>query len=338
MVKGSCVLYWFVLLVAPYAADCKQQHTVPVSKIGPSQVINLGDIIRRDIGLSGLGVKEDVKQISITHVSQAGGVWAAVVPFAFKTTVLATGRGNISHAFTVSGRVRQLAVDQEGRLHLLERSQVSSSAPDIWVMDESGASLEHYSLSVVSAVPFLSDSGVLWKAPDAIVAKQLFIPLLQLNGKRDSNELIPQVVTVGALSDHGYFTFGNLSEVITVHGPDGSVLRSYPAPLDSAYEAIGVSFGKPPQPSEISRVMWAASTGEGLLYVCLSGTLGSGPAFLAVIEASSGTLQRVVSAELPGFKDGVAANNPAGTMLPATGAIGDQLVIADRSRGVLAIY
>ena len=84
--------------------------------------------------------------------------------------------------------------------------------------------------------------------------------------------------------------------------------------------------------------MWAAPTSDGLLYVCLSGTLGSGPAFLAVIDANSGTLQKVISADLPEFKEDITWNNPTGTILPTTGAVDDQLVIADRGKGVLAIF
>ena len=337
MNKKLIVLSLIVPIIVPYTAFCQQQEPPAVTTANFKQLINLEEVIRRD--LSQATTPNGSNQIAVRRISQAQGAWAASVPFSSSTTAIVTGHSGQAHAFIAAGRVRQLAIDHELRLHLLHYTQPSAPASDVSVMDLQGNSLENYSIPGATGSPFLNSSNVMWKVAGALVSKQAFTPLLQLNGVRDLNEARAQRIIVGALPVDGeYFTFGDLSELITQHGKDGSVLSSYEAPLDAAFQAVGVSFVKPPQPSDISRVIWAASTPNGLLYICLSGAPAAGPAFIAVLEVSSGKLLKVLRAELPRFKNAVTARNVNGTMTPAMGAISDQLVIADQQNAMVAVY
>jgi hypothetical protein len=322
-----CVAFW-------EPAVCRAS---PVDRLSPSQVVHVSDIVRQDVGL--LVPDTPSGRLSLRDVSQGGGIWAALVPVSNTTAVVAVGTQRSAHAFMVPGDVRQIAVDQYGHTHLLHRYRHPATHRDISVLDSEGSLLDQYSIPASGASPLLTGSGLIWKLPHALVTKQAFVALLELDGSHDVNDTIAQRQFVGALPPgRGYFTFGDLSEMITLHREDGSVLSSFAAPLDAAYKEIGASVPKLPLSSERSRVIWASATQGGLLYVCLSGLPISGPAFIAVIEAKSGALQKVIGAQLPAFSKAATGTNPTGTMMPGMGAVDDQLVIADQQRGVIALY
>ena len=162
----------------------------------------------------------------------------------------------------------------------------------------------------------------------------------QANGVRDLNDqTLSQRVFVGALPwDGEYFTFGELSELVVAHRRGGAVFNSYTAPLDLAFRAIGIPFDKPAQSSGQSRIIWATSTKDGFLYICLSGTPMAGPAFIAVLDVMSGILRTVIRAEFPNSNEAISGINVQGTMMPAMGVIDSGLVIADQRGSLVAIY
>lgn len=316
------------------SAIAQAQSSVSILHLSPQQTVKVGEVIQRDNKLAQPGA---TAELSIEKISQAETSWAALVPVSGGSAIV-IGQGTSLHSFTTSRKVVNLALDLEGHLHLLGINR-ESGLGEVSIVDQSGSELGAYSLPVKRAAPILTEAGVAWKAPGIFVSQQTFTPLLQLNGKRDPNDDTPQLVVVGSLPNGGgYYTFGNLSEIVTIHGSDGAVVKSYPVPLDVAFEAIGVSFVKPQPPTDASRVMWAAPTQSGQLYICLSGTRASGPAFLVVVDVESGRIEKVISADLPRSAEAVASNNPNGTMLPSDGAMGKHLVIVDRGQGLVATY
>ncbi|MBV9265297.1 MAG: hypothetical protein JO061_03925, partial [Acidobacteriaceae bacterium] len=192
------------------AAHC-QQRTIPVSNVHPTDVIDISEILQEQLGFREFA---NGKKALVSRLSEAGGVWAALSPYASHATAIVVGRGRLTHAFTVQNRVEEIIVDDAGRVHVLKHRPAANQISEVSVFDDSGREVDQYLLSDSASAPFLTESGVLWKAANAIVAGHTFIPLLLSAGKRDVNEITPQEVITGSLLNGGYFTFGCLSEVI----------------------------------------------------------------------------------------------------------------------------
>jgi hypothetical protein len=326
-VKGPAILLFASLLSVLSLAQ-----TVPFEKLSPRQTIMLGDVVTEQLG--GHFARNPVQAIS-----QAHGVWAVLFSSSIGKSVVTGDAHNQPHAFSVAVDIEQIAVDQDRRVHLAHRYLRPSDKRTVSVVDLAGNSVSEYLVPAGFVHPFLTGSGIVWKSQDALVGPSKFLPILQLNGLSDVNDSPNELEFVGTLTGGGYFTFGSGSEVITLHAPDGSVWSSYPAPLDAAYAAIGSPVPKPGPETEVVRVMWASTGSNGLLYVALSGLPAAGPVYVAVIEARSGTLQKVLRAELPKFKDEISPANPDGVMFPGRGVVDDQvMMIADQQKAVLAIY
>lgn len=305
-------------------------QTIPIEKISPSQTIMLGDIVAQQLG-------GYVSRNGLQALSQANGVWAVLFYSSVGRSVITSDSHGPAHAFPTAVDVEQVAVDQDAHIHLVHRYLWPENKRVVSVFDLLGNQVTEYSIPIGLAQPFLTGSGLLWKSGNALAAAHTFIPLMQLDGSRDVNDAFGESPFVGAVGG-GYFTFGSHSEMITIHRSDGSIVSSGPAPLDAAYKAIGALVPKPPTSSDYVRVLWASTARSGSLYVGLSGLPVSGPAYIAVIDPQTRTLQKVITATLPSFRDEISRLNPLGTMFAAMGTIDDQLIIADEPRGVLAIY
>jgi hypothetical protein len=267
------------------------------------------------------------------------------MPSSKGNTVVAGDVFGSAHTFNTEADVNDFAADQSGHIHLLHKYDPRKMADGrrVSIVDVSGNSVSEYDLPVVAGrvQPIIKSSGVTWVTQEALFSASSFTPFVLPSKLQDINDTGVQVRYVGPLNDGGYYTFGSGSEIITLHSSDGSVSGSFPAPLDKAYQAIGHPVPKqPPAPggSGTVRVIWAAGTPNGQLYICLSGLKTAGPAYIAVVDAQTGTLLKVIAASLPAFPELITAVNPLGTVIPATGAVDDHLVMVDQVKGSVAIY
>ena len=334
-----------LLMIVPALSVCAffpataQSPDIPAVQVSAvKQVININDILRRELKYEA-DVSDRNKRIAMGQISQANGSWAISVPLSPRSTGFVVGTDSEEHTFIFAGRVRQLALDQDHNIHIWQRTLPPAEGETVLVLDWQGSVVDHYSLPEASASPFLTQTGIVWRVPGALVNKNLFASLYEKADVSDANDKTSgQRVYVGALpGNEGFFTFGDMTEGVVIHNRKGSVIKSYTAPLDSAYQALGMSFSRPAPPSESSRVLWAAATRAGLIYICLAGTSAAGPAYIAVLDVNSGTITSIIQAELPRLKQLVSPRNSTGIMFPGRGAVDDRLIIADQ-RGFLATY
>jgi hypothetical protein len=82
--------------------------------------------------------------------------------------------------------------------------------------------------------------------------------------------------------------FGSRTEEIVIFNANGTLVSTARADLDSAYPELGLDVPKPDVESGRSRVVWAARSREGLLYVHLSETRVDRPVPIAVFERGTG--------------------------------------------------
>ncbi len=324
------------LLATTFTVAGSAQGT-PIEALSPLQTVMIPDVVRG--GLGGEISRNALGLIGLRSLAEADGIWAVLVSTTVGNSVAIGNVGGFTHAFAVEKDVRQLALDRSGHVHLLHGYATgANSARQVSVVDTEGAPIGQYTVPAAAAWPFLSGSGVVWYTGRALATSLYVAPTVQQNGVRDINETGGQRTWVGALPDGRYYTFGNASETITIHRPGGSVVASYAAPLDRAYQAIGHAVPKPPPGSDLVRVVWAATTSKGQLYICLSGLSASGPAYVAVVDVQTGALSKVIAASLPAFPELATPTEPTGTVTPGWGAAEDCMVILDQIKGVAAIY
>lgn len=331
-----------VLLVTACSQAPAWSQIPSITRLSPRSTIVVADAVRQQAGTDG-PTSSGSRRMYIAGLSQSNGVWAALCPVSLKlsrvtiqnSVVVGDAYGS-AHAFPVGTDVSQLALDGAGHIHMVQgRPTRILQARAVSVVDLEGNQLTSYSLPAIraSALPFLNGSDLIWKMSKTLVKQQTVSPLTSESNVNESG----QYQYIGPLKDGGYFVYGVVSEVITLHRADGSVRGSVSAPLDAAYQVVGTPVPKRPQPSDIIRTVWAASDSTGLLYICLSG-MKNDAARIAVIGAESGSLLRVIEAALPAFPADTTAANSAGIMFPGFGAVDDQLVIADTQKAVVAIY
>lgn len=296
------ILTAFLVIAVPQAGIAQ------VDSVRPVRVVDLRQIVHHDLSLPNVVLRE---------ITQANGMWAALMRSPGREgSVIVAGPPNSEHAMITAARFDKIAIDSQGRM-FLRKVTLGKEGSEVSALDQTGSEMNSLPMPYL-ATPILSQGAVHWR------------PQKHADFERG--------IVLG-LPARRYLELGSRTEMIVLHDFEGKVLSSAAADLDAAYASIGRSFPKQDiESSTVSRIMWAATSPDGRLYVCLSGTSAAGPAYLAVLDPGDGHLLRLLSAELPTSPNRVAASNPKGVIWPVLGAIGDQLIIADRAADVLAIY
>ncbi len=325
-----------ILTLLTLALGCATSQTPYLSSRSPSQVINLVDSLKRDTGQ--IQVPTASSRFKVKGVTAAGGTWAVLMPYSSDAAAVVVGDGASTRSFLARGAFARITLGQDQRIHLLTRAKPGENVRTVNILDVYGKDVGSYTLPTRSAIPFRGPAGISWRGPAGFFHGDsgARISFHHTNPAPDAS--IGQRVFAGTSKAGSDFTFGDMSELITLYAPDGSVLHSYPAPLDDAYRLIGASVPKMPISSEQGRVIWATSSSDGLLYVCLSGLSVSGPDYIAVFEPDRGRLLQVIGLDLPSLSTRVSSINPLGHIVSGMGAVGDKLVIVDQMDALMAVY
>jgi hypothetical protein len=302
----------------------------------PRQIVNVVESLQRETAHRAMHIASS--RFKIKDVSQAAGMWAVLMPSTSTDAAVMLGDRTSTHSFVSPGVFERIMLDDDRSVHLLSRYKPGDNARVVSVVDDSGKVADTYTLSTSSAIPFLGTSGIGWRAPTGFFRGPTASRISFQRTYPAPDAEIEQRVIAGMTRSGAYFTFGELSEAITVYGADGRIAHSYAAPLDAAYRLIGGSVPKMPVSTERSRVVWSSASRDGRLYVCLSGLPIAGPAYIAVVEPDSGRLLQVISADLPSLPTRISSSNPTGHIMPSLGAVGDMLVIADQIDGLVVLY
>jgi hypothetical protein len=303
----------------------------------PVHVFNIAEAVRARTGRTDFLIRD---------TGQKNGRWTTLIIFRdTKEWMLAAGdlEGKMQLSGFMSGSADQLALDQSGISHVTLRTGAPKSTV-VEIVDKTLTSIRRQTIPLTGIRPVFLGPNLFWKRDRTLVAGYPSAPSSEeigpapsggppeeahlLFGFQPSNGSEPQWVELG------YF-----SENITVLDRSGSVVSTVTAQLDEAYRAAGLTVPLHSDPaSEITRISWAALARDGNLYICLSSLPLSLPAYIAAIEPRTGSLVKVIVAELPTALERVDQHNPRGRIYPIIGAVDDQLVITDSPLGLAAVY
>jgi len=300
---------------------------VQAQNVSPTRVINLQDVI------PGVGATW-----RIADVTQSNGHWAVLLRPVQRHSgsAIVTGDSQEQRVSLQIGAFDRIIMDREHLIYLRHAStRLQTTEFSRWKADSDG--FETRTVAEAFAEPVVSEGLVQWKTDRVRVDAQ---------GNRRSpagptsekSELsIPERRIVLGLPERRYMVFGSRTEEIMIFDEAGTVVGTARADLDSAYASLGLRVSKPDVQSGKSRVVWAASSRDGLLFVHLSETPITRPTPIAVFNPTDGRLIRVISAVHPTAEGGPAADdqNPVG--LAYLGAIDDQLIVV-YSKGYVAFY
>ncbi|MCX6594545.1 MAG: hypothetical protein NTZ56_23780 [Acidobacteria bacterium] len=234
----------------------------------------------------------------------------------------------------------RLADDQ--RIYLRQRRDPKKDVATVDVRSWLWSSVTTYSIASAEAALIVSAGAARWKTPLGLkgLNRQITaVPWGRSLGVRptDLGAGVDQRLFSFGLSGDRCAVFGSISETVTIYDADNRVVQSKVVEIGKAFQSLGLS---PPAPNEkqgITRVIWAAASHHGYLYVGLSETpLGS--AAIGMFDLLDGHLIRIIQADLPRLQERKSTFNPEGYLIPTFAAFDDRLVIADPEAKVLAIY
>lgn len=268
--------------------------------------------------------------------------WAVLVSMEDKSCAVLAGDLTSESSFAVGPKLERLFLDASGRLTLARFDGVGF---ELLNQDWEGGTLTSAGTIGLSVAPFYSDGKLMWRSlhadpaevPPPTQTPYRVVQPVGLPPDTTAKILEPRYLIVG-LPAGRHVAFSDRTEQITLYEADGSLVGTAQADLDSAYRALGLTPRRVDPLGNESRVMWASSSIEGELYVCLSQTPVIGPAEIAVINPASGSLIRVLRAELPKAEMRKRPSNPEGVMSPSMVAMGDGLAILDNGAKVLSLY
>jgi len=294
----------------------------------PSQVVNLRDVMTRDIPEA--AIHFGLTPPPVVDVGISRGTWAVLFQASSQWTLAAVGVEGAAHGLIVAGSFDRLVVDPDRHLQLLGRGERTVS-----VVATDGRVLDVYPLKAGPAVPLQTAEGAAWRGMSTLAGPRGS----RAGGPADnseSNDSWPLSVC-GALPSGGYYTFGG-----TLGNPRasrsgwvcGTQIRC------RFRQSLSLDWGRRAQASYIDRAV--------------AGDLGAGPERSSLHLSIGLTHQRTGvrrgggsgdwkasgghSADLPSVASEVSRVNPAGHITPALGAADDNLVIVDMRLGLLAVY
>ena len=228
------------------------------------------------------------------------------------------------------GAFDRIAMDRNHAIYL--RHAASSGEPTSvskWKADTD--ELETQTILEPNAEPIVSDGILHWKPHGS--SNRHHRKLAQ----GEQALTIPERRLVLGLPGQRYMVFGTRTEEIMVFDVDGTLVATARADLDAAYATLGLEVPKPDVESGRSRVVSAASSRHGLLYVQLSETPVTRPTPVAVFDPTDGRLLRVLNAVHPTAEPSIPVNDLTPVGLPYLVAIDDELVVV-YGKGYLAFY
>jgi len=288
----------------------------------------------------------------ITDISQSGSRWAALVECPDQKSVVVWGDGKSTHPVVLDGRFDRIVMDSAHNMVVrsvplpVRSAAVPASKASIvftkaQVLDANGNVSRTMIMKSAGARPLMTGDAVRWATQfGAFTDSELTANApSRLSRYADTNQNTPQIVYVLGLPMGGHVTIGNLTETVNVFDEHNSPAGSHVLHLDDAYRSIGAAIRPPDVQSGRTRILWAAGSANGLVYICLSDTPMSGPAYIAVVDPLSGGVNEVFRAELPSASGRIERRfNPTGVICPTLGAVNGHLVIADPDMQVVAFY
>jgi hypothetical protein len=332
--RGVALVSGFLAFVT--TASPQGHGARPIRNLQPASVI---DIRTSTQSASGIAC-DDVRDITAI-----GMRWAALLDCPAQKSALVWADGKSTHFLNLEERFDRVVMDAS--LNMVLRSVPATSAnatigtTRALVLDATGAVVRRVAINSRGARPFQVAGSIRWASQSGSLTEvQLNSPdVAHLSTYVDTNRNTPQLIYVLGLPGGGHATIGNLTETVNVFDEQNRLVASRLLPLDEVYKAIGMPIRPPDIESGRTRMVWAAGASTGLVYICLSDTPMSGPAYVAVVDPLAGALTGVIRADLPKASGRVDPRfNPAGVIVPGLGAIDGHLIIADREMQVLAVY
>lgn len=304
----------------------------------PVQVTNLREILSASLNTS---------CTTIVAVAQRATDWAALVECPSQKSAVVWGEIGTTHAVQLDAAYDRIAIDGDRHLVLRAKAVRRSQATSVpvtrgLILNYDGTLSGTLALNATGAEP-INGAALLWSTLTGVFSDDLLRTKPPSREQEyeslDANRKAGQVVYVAATAAGGHITLGSLTETVDAYSADNRLLTSYNLHLEDAYLAIGLPTTPPDIQSGRSRILWGTGGNDGYLYLCLSDTPASGPAYFAVIEPSTGTLSEVRRLQLPAATGRVEERfNPKGVICPARGTVGDHIVIADPEMQIVAIY
>jgi hypothetical protein len=300
--------------------------------VQPARIVDLKQAVSKESGPFG---------VEPIDLAQAGGRWVVLTQSLGDSTILVAGDLTSTRVISVAGRFDRVRIDQTGRIYLRyllsrKESQVSTR---VLVLDGNGGPLDAATISEKGAEPVSLKGQIRWRTKAGVYDAHSVPANTGQAIAKDPNDELPQRVFSLGLPSGQYLTLGDLSEQVTLFGNDGRLLVSRKLDLKPAFDAASVRYKDHEAGSGETRVVWATTSADGLLYVYLSDTPASGPGYIGLFEPSTGKLVNVLRVLLPqaeGRRD--ATFNPQGYISPTFGAVGDHLVMVDKGMAIVAVY
>jgi hypothetical protein len=308
-----------------------------LQSIQPAQVFNIAEAVRAKTGRTDFLIRD---------TCQRNGRWTTLIIFRnTKEWLLAAGdaQGKMQLSGFMPGSADQLALDQYGISHVTLRTSAPKSTV-VEIVDKTLTSLRRQTIPLAGIRPVFLGPNLFWKRDQTLIAGYPYTASIEENGQQQSGRPPKEAhLLFGFQASNGsepqWVELGLFSENISVLDRSGSVVSTVTAQLDEAYRTVGLAVPPHSDPaSEITRISWAALARDGNLSICLSSLPLSLPAYIAVIEPRTGSLVKMIVAELPTVLERVDQHNPRGRIYPIIGAADDQLVITDSPLGVAAVY
>ncbi len=229
LLTGSVVKLNFTCVIS---AVCFGQN---LAQIAPLRVTSLDSI------LAASSLKQSAGKL--VDVSQANGQWAGLVHQTSVSSILIAGNSQLDHAYIVDGVFDRIVLDTNRHILLRYRPQKGDKATHAASFSEDSKQIGSFIITVPGAEPFANESGFQWRTRSG--SAEIGVSHLHSTDPiLDQNFSIPQPVTTGAQNVGSYFTFGALSETITiVDEARETTPTSLPVQLDTAYQAVGLRPG-----------------------------------------------------------------------------------------------
>jgi hypothetical protein len=313
-------------VVLTFAADVEVVH--------PKRIVDLQEMTGK------LYSRSDFSSVNIT---QANGRWAVLLDSGANEGIVVKGDFRSEQASVKCGAYDSIAMDAAHRIYLRHNSMGLGKSTRVRVEEWETENFTIQEIPAPKAEPYLSGKRLIWKARSgftgSLVSESRTLGWAQATGPFERPELVEQAdpagVYVMGLPQGGRVELGRASEIINLFGSEGNLRSVASADLDAAYRVLERSH--PKAPGRL-RMLWASSSAEGLLYVCLTAMPMARGAHIAVIRPQDGGLVKIVRAILPTAVWRRDRYNPEGAIFPSPGAVDDRLVIMDKSLDIVGLY
>jgi len=294
--------------------------------------------------------RADVDQVRMAYSNRR---WATLANLANANGcyILTGGEAESAHISPlIQTRADRIALEPDGVIYLRRRG----SAPNVTEIDIWDRELKFKTRQTIQgsgAEPVRMGSAVLWKFRESLfwlhptvnAAHPFAAPISPFNRAGSAPVTTPSVMPewpmIFGMPSNQWIYFETVSEHISVLASDGALVTKKRADLDKAYRVANVEPLKHEPLLGRSRVLWAAASRRGELYVHLAGiSVSSGFAYVAAIDPMTGRFTRLVVLGLPSSPKYISDGNPGGFIFGFEGALDDRVAIIDGKAGILVLY